>query len=283
VKLHKNLRINGSKERPIILDILYNPSGEKKPLIIFCHGFKGFKDWGHFPLSAMTLADQGFVVCKFNFSHNGGTAEQPIDFPDLEAFGRNTISTELDDLGLLIDKWQEADVFLPDDEIDREDIAVIGHSRGGSTAILKCAEDDRIRKLVTWASPCKLGRLFENESFLEQWKKEGVIYIPNSRTNQQMPMYIDYYNDFRENPERLDVLAAASTISIPWLIIHGSNDPTVIVADAEKLHAANPSSKLTIIQDGDHTFGGKHPWEGNDLPEDSLKVAFATIAFLKHN
>ena len=43
------------------------------------------------------------IFVKINFSHNGGTVSQPIDFPDLEAFGQNNFSLELDDLGLVID------------------------------------------------------------------------------------------------------------------------------------------------------------------------------------
>ena len=45
-----------------------------------------------------TFAASGIAVLKFNFSHNGGTVEQPIDFPDLEAFGHNNYTKELDDL-----------------------------------------------------------------------------------------------------------------------------------------------------------------------------------------
>jgi pimeloyl-ACP methyl ester carboxylesterase len=281
VKIHKNLKINGSNDRPIVLDIFYRTNTEKKPLVVFCHGFKGFKDWGHFELGAHTLADQGFVVCTFNFSHNGGTADQPIDFPDLEAFGRNTISIELEDLNLLINAWQQVDGFIPDAEVNRQDLTLIGHSRGGSTAILFTAEDARVNRLVTWAAPSKLGRLFDNPELMQQWREEGVIFIPNGRTNQQMPMYLSYWEDFQKNGDRLDVLKAAARIQVPWLILHGSRDETVPLSDAENLHKANPASKLTLIQNGDHTFGGRHPWENNDLPDDALKVAYATIAFLR--
>ncbi|MEZ5022911.1 MAG: hypothetical protein R2728_06545, partial [Chitinophagales bacterium] len=126
-----NLKIDGSRERPIMLDVFYKATGRPKPLVIFCHGFKGFKDWGHFNLIAKTFADAGFVFCKFNFSFNGGTEEQVIDFPDLEAFGQNNISTELNDLGVLIDAWQTPHQFIPDTEVNREHLTVIGHSRGG--------------------------------------------------------------------------------------------------------------------------------------------------------
>ena len=43
-------------------------------------------------------ARNGFAFVKFNFSHNGGTIENPIDFPDLKAFGNNTYGKEVADL-----------------------------------------------------------------------------------------------------------------------------------------------------------------------------------------
>jgi len=165
-------------------------------LVLFCHGFKGFKDWGHFELIAKTLADAGFVCCKFNFSYNGGTEEQPIDFPDLEAFGQNNISTELDDLGCMIDAWQKDEAFIPDEEVNRKDLAIIGHSRGGGACILKAAEDRRVKKLVTWAAVGSIGRMFKDLDLLQKWQDDGVIYIANGRTKQQMPMYYQYFEDF---------------------------------------------------------------------------------------
>ena len=43
-----NLIISGSQNKSISIDFSYKSSLLKKPLIIFIHGFKGFKDWGHF-------------------------------------------------------------------------------------------------------------------------------------------------------------------------------------------------------------------------------------------
>ncbi|RZK32728.1 MAG: dienelactone hydrolase, partial [Hymenobacter sp.] len=58
-----------------------------KPVIVFVHGFKGFKDWGHFPLLARFFAEQGFVFIKLNLSHNGVVVGGTGDLEDLEAFG----------------------------------------------------------------------------------------------------------------------------------------------------------------------------------------------------
>lgn len=276
-----NLKIDGSRERPIMLDVFYKATGRPKPLVIFCHGFKGFKDWGHFNLIAKTFADAGFVFCKFNFSFNGGTEEQVIDFPDLEAFGQNNISTELNDLGVLIDAWQKPHQFIPDTEVNREHLTVIGHSRGGGSSILKTAEDSRVKQLITLASISQIGRLFENPAFLEKWKKEGVIYIPNGRTLQQMPMYYQYYEDFVLNKERLDIQQAAANIKVPWLIVHGDNDNVVPIQDAKNLNELNPNSELLVIENGDHTFGGMHPWTEDELPDDAKLVLEKSILFLK--
>ena len=71
--------------------------------MIFCHGYKGFKDWGAWNLVSEQFLNKGYAFCKFNFSLNGGTIEEPIDFPDLDAFGKNTYSQEVIDIGRVLD------------------------------------------------------------------------------------------------------------------------------------------------------------------------------------
>jgi len=59
------------------LPIYYNyylPSGTSQkslPVIIFLHGFKGFKDWGAFPDACAELSAAGFAVVAMNSSLNG--------------------------------------------------------------------------------------------------------------------------------------------------------------------------------------------------------------------
>jgi len=48
--VEKNLKIKSENEKPIILDFGFLNNNIAKPIIIFAHGFKGFKDWGHFNL-----------------------------------------------------------------------------------------------------------------------------------------------------------------------------------------------------------------------------------------
>ncbi|MGZ4098329.1 MAG: alpha/beta hydrolase family protein, partial [Bacteroidia bacterium] len=69
MKMLKDIIIEGSKNKQIGLDVFYKEDNKQKPIVIFVHGFKGFKDWGHFNLVASTFAEHDFVFVKFNFSH----------------------------------------------------------------------------------------------------------------------------------------------------------------------------------------------------------------------
>ena len=274
----KNQFINGRHGKPIVYDSTYLGNGQQKPLVIFAHGYKGYKDWGCWNLVAKLFAQREFFFVKFNFSHNGGTIEQPIDFPDLEAFGNNNLTKELDDLGSIIDYFVDSDQFQH--EIDTSKIVLIGHSRGGGIVTLKAAEDDRIKTVVSWAGVSDFESRFPTGAVLNDWHEKGVYFVENSRTKQQMPHYYQFYEDFVSHKDRLNVAKGVAKLTIPHLIIHGTNDTSVPVQDARNLHSWNPQSELYLIEEGDHTFGSKQPWTQNSLTFHLQKVVDKTISFI---
>ena len=140
----KNTLIEGKHQKPILVDVFYSENQQQKPVVIFCHGYKGFKDWGAWNIMAKAFAEAGFFFVKFNFSYNGGTVNQPIDFPDLEAFGNNNYTKELDDLETVIDFVSSS--FDYKNEVDLENISLIGHSRAGGIVTIKAEEDTRVSK-----------------------------------------------------------------------------------------------------------------------------------------
>ena len=79
-----NQILKSAVSRSIIYDVFFKKNSIKKPLVIFCHGYKGFKDWGAWELVAKEFSKNNCFFVKFNFSHNGGTMENPIDFTDLD-------------------------------------------------------------------------------------------------------------------------------------------------------------------------------------------------------
>ena len=129
IQFSKNTVLERPGQKPLLIDSLVGDNKKNQPLIIFCHGYKGYKDWGAWSLMARTFAMSGIAFVKFNFSHNGGTMAQPIDFPDLDAFGHNNYSMELDDLGDIID-WCISK-FKDDDRVNINQLSLMGHSRGG--------------------------------------------------------------------------------------------------------------------------------------------------------
>lgn len=258
-----NTEIKGPHRLPILLDVFYNKNVAHAPLLIFCHGYKGFKDWGAWNLFSKTFAASGIAVLKFNFSHNGGTVEQPIDFPDLEAFGHNNYTKELDDLNQVLD-WVQS-TYAKHPNINPLNITLVGHSRGGGIATLKAAEDSRIKKLVTLAAVSDFKSRFPVGADLEAWKTTGVRFVSNGRTKQQMPHYYKFYEDFIANASRLTIQTAAKNLKSPHLIIHGDTDTSVDLKEALALHNWNLESELFILEGANHVFGSHHPWDFSEL------------------
>ncbi|MFL0353306.1 alpha/beta hydrolase family protein [Xanthomarina sp. GH4-25] len=276
----KNLVLYRENQKPIVWDTLYNKTGNPKPLVIFCHGYKGFKDWGSWSLVADAFKNENFFFVKFNFSHNGGTVETPIDFPDLEAFAENNYSKELKDIDDLLNYLlSKNNPFV--NEINKNNISLIGHSRGGGIATIKASEDARITSLITWASVCDFAKRTATIGNLEQWKKDGVKYVLNRRTKQQMPHNYQFYKDFKANETRLNLEIATKKVKIPHLIIHGDSDTSISFNEAKLLHQWNPNSVLVLIENTNHVFDSKHPWEDKILPKKLKQVVEKSIHFIK--
>lgn len=271
----QNIILSNPKTRDFLADAYYPETNEKLPLVIFVHGYKGYKDWGAWNIMAEKLAEAGVFFVKFNFSHNGTTVEDPHNFGDLEAFGNNNYSKELSDLGVVIDH------FIQHEKVDDQKLILIGHSRGGGISIIKTFEDERINGLITLASVDTLDRFPKNDAF-KKWEEAGVFYVLNGRTKQEMPHYYQFYEDFKEDEMRFDVERATEMAKAHMLIIHGTNDESVNVKNAEHLHILNPLSELFLIEGANHTFGAKEPWEENDLPRDLNKVVEKSIEFIKN-
>lgn len=279
MKIIKNTVVDGKHNKPILVDVFFEETNTPKPIVIFCHGYKGFKDWGAWNLMAEAYAKAGFFFIKFNFSHNGGTPEQLIDFPDLEAFGNNNYTKELDDLETVINWISKISDFKNEANID--DIAIIGHSRGGGIVVLKANEDARVKKVITLAGVCDFSERSSTIGDLIQWKKDGVKYVLNGRTHQNMPHFYQFYEDFIQNKERLDIKKAAKNLKIPHLIIHGDTDTSVLINEAENLHKWNPKSSFETIKNANHVFNTSHPWEGKNLSEELKETITICVDFLK--
>jgi len=269
--------IEGAKSLPITFDITFNPDNRKMPVVVFCHGYKGFKDWGPWHLVAKTMADAGFFCVKMNFSHNGVAHTDLTDITDPEAFGQNNFSLELDDLGLLID-WLTSDNEEYRHYMDTDDLSLIGHSRGAITVLLKTLEDERVRRVATWAGAFNIKKFVELEDDVT-WREKGFVDVINGRTKQSYPVGYQFKQDYIDNNERLNLQAQIKNLDQPLLLVHGDNDDVAPITNSEKINMAIKHA-LFLKLEGNHTFGASHPWESDRLPEDLEDVVNETIEFL---
>lgn len=238
---------------PILVDVLAAGRDSPRPAVVIAHGFKGFKDWGMFPVLAARLARAGHTAVSFNMSGSGVDDRGEGAWP--ERFGHNTFSAELADLATVIDALIAGQLGVARPTA----LGLVGHSRGGGIAILQAGRDERVRALATWAAISHVDRYPGQEA---DWRARGHIVIENSRTKEQLPLYTDLLDDIERNRGgSLDIRAAAARITAPWLIIHGTADPTVPSAEAEALAKASgsPSTKLLLVEGAGHTFGATHP------------------------
>ena len=275
---HKNIPLLGKHQLPIVTDFIFQETEKPKPVLIFCHGYKGFKDWGAWQLMFQAFAEAGLFVVAFNFSHNGGTLENPIDFPDLEAFGNDNFSKQQDDLQSVIDEVLSQD-FKFKNQVDTKKVILVGHSRGGGVTILKTANEPRVTHLVSLAPIKSYADSMPTGDELLAWKNEGVKYVMNGRTKQNMPLYYQLYENFMANKEALDIEAAASSLDLPHIIFHGRTDNAVPFACAEVIEKLSKQAQL-IPLDTDHVFGAFHPWNQNQMPPVLESITNQIIEFV---
>lgn len=265
-----NLTYLGADNRESLYD-MYLPDEWNHKIVLFSHGYMGFKDWGAWNLVADFFSKQGFAFFKYNVSHNGCTLDSTAEFKDLEAFKNNSYSKEVYDMESMIRMINKLFKSKPE-------IHIIGHSRGGGIALLNSHNYD-ITSITTWAAIANIESRFPTNEALTDWKNAGVYYRENGRTKQKMPHSFGQYLNFQENKERLNIKHYVETSKHPIKVIHGDADDSVSITEGEMI-AQWSSSELSIIKGANHTFGSKHPFEDKELPSALKEVCDITIKFI---
>lgn len=209
-----------------------------KTLIVVCHGFTGSKEGGgRAPAMGNELATLGFSTLLFDFS---GCGESEGEWEDL------TLSGQVDDLSAVI-RWCRENSF--------NRIILMGRSFGGTTVLLYAGEDTKIDAVCTWAAVARPALLF-NPYLKDNLNGTGNELITIRGSEGEVALKKNFFHDLT----RHDLLASAGKIAPRGLlIIHGSDDETVPVADARMIYQAAKNPKdLAIIKGADHRFSEHH-------------------------
>lgn len=243
------------------------------PHVILLHGFKGFMDWGFFPEIARRIAEQGFAAVRYNAS-GSGIGEDLETFTETEAFARNTLSSEIEDLER-VRAWIRGGNLA---DIDPGRASLLGHSRGGGLALIHAAERADCRCVVTWAAVATFDRFDEETKAL--WREHGSLPFMNARTGQGLRLDVTALEDLEANRERFDVPAACRRLKTPLLIAHGTADESVPYQESRILADATDVANRRVLElvGAGHTFGIRHPMKNST--ESFERVAGATLEML---
>jgi len=254
------------------------PGGEKLPVIIVCHGFKAFKDWGPFPAIGRYFAESGFVSIVFNFSHNG-IGKNFRKFSEREKFSVNTFSIELEDVSTVLSAISANQIEC--DRIDETKIGIVGHSRGGGIAIISARENRKIKAVVGWSTVAYFDRYTEAQRRL--WRDKGVVGHPSNNPHTLFRLRTDLLDDLENNRERLQIKQAVHDLGKPLLLVHGTADISVPTDEVKSLFEASDKTmtELILLDGVGHMYGAHHPYV-KPAPAMSRVLELTSAWFHKH-
>lgn len=268
--LFRNKTYQGANNRTALYDLSIPENA--KAVVVFAHGYKGFKDWGTFSFWHSFFAQKQIAFLRFNFSHNGVGLEQLGEFTDMDAFAENRLSYEVEDYNLLLN---DLSIF---EALDDVPLVLMGHSKGGGIAQIVASQRSNVSKLVLFASISDFDLRFPWDK--DEWKKEGTVEIINARTKQVMHHNYSFYQDYLENKEQFDLKLCRKAIKCPVFVAQGDNDPAVSVWEAEAIACECENAKLKIYEEVDHVFGAQHPYTKATLPQALEELLTDVSAFI---
>lgn len=258
---------------PPIRGEVRHPEGHDRGTVVLVHGFKGFARWGFFPYLADMLARGGIRAISFDLSGSGVGADHE-SFTELKAFRDNTVSHELEDVALVRDHARKAGWLA-----DR--YGIFGHSRGGGIAILHAARNSGVAAIATWSAIATIARWPPDD--MKRWHADGEFPVTNARTGQVLMLGPAFRDEIERRADAdLSITSAASRLTIPWLLAHGSADETVPFEEAERLRGVAERAQLRFERIGgaSHTMDARHPLPV-PLPPRLDRVVTMTVDFFR--
>ena len=207
--------------------VVHQGNANSKKIVVLGHGVTGNKDRPFLVALSEGLEQAGVNVLRFSFAGNGDSEGR---------FEDAVITKEVDDLGCVIDA------------LDGYEICYAGHSMGGAVGVLRASTDGRIKHLISLAGMVDTKGFAERE-FGDVTPDKGFMW-----DDEDCPLSSAYMNDLTA----LDtVVSRATQIVVPWLLVHGTEDDVVPIADSQAIfELANEPKELIALPGADHVFSG---------------------------
>jgi len=214
--------------------VLHEPAASRSPsTVLLTHCFTCSKDYRVIVHIARQLSSQGFRVLRFDFA---GSGESQGEFSD------STLATNVSDL-------VAAAAWLGTRGL--EATALLGHSLGGIACILAAKLLDEVKAVGVIASPSSSTHLLELLPALQrpEFDDQGASDVTIGGRRVRIT------REFVEELKRHSLKESAAGLHRPFLVVHGTDDKTVPIAEGEKLFsfALQPKSFFSV-PGSDHLF-----------------------------
>lgn len=213
------------------------------PAVIVCHGFKGTKDAVYLKTLAQALARRGIAAFRFDFTNEAGESDGSIE--------QISFAQKLKDVSAIID-YVSRQYF-----VDAKRIGLAGHSQGGQAVLHYAPTDRRIKAIVDLAGPTYRGAGNTGlektvKAQLAQAKKTGYFLIYSKSKKKVYKIRLGFYYEMM----KFNTPAQIKKISVPTLIVHGSNDESVPLIHSKRAYDLLRQPKRLVIVDG-----APHSWK----------------------
>ena len=231
---------NGDHEIPATVCV---PAGEGKfPAVVMLHGTASNREeaGNGYKMGAPVLAEKyGIATIRIDFMGNGDSTADYMGYTFDSAVS---------------DAVAAANYMKGLENVDAENIGVMGWSQGGTDALLAAAWHPEIfTSVVTWAgAPDMMLDGFFSEELYAEAKKNG-FFTMTFDWRDPLNVSLEWCDDVANT----DVLAEFTKgYTGPVLAVHGTADTTVDPEWSNKIVAAssNEASKTYFIEGMDHTF-----------------------------
>ena len=210
------------------LDYAYHSAQGDCPFtVIIGHGVTANMNRPFVEALAKGLAMAGIPTLRFSFSGNGDSEGR---------FEDSCVSKEAEDLGAVIDAVKAKG----------RRVAYVGHSMGGAVGVKRAAADDRIELLVSLAGMVHTAKFAEVE-FGQETPGSGFMW-----GKEDCPLSQAFVDDMNQINSVLDL---GAQIKVPWLLVHGTVDDVVPIAESREIFVqAQDPKELFEIENCDHVF-----------------------------